>query len=469
MRIIFLLLLGTLLFSYYKALSRVIKNSNGLTPILGWLAGLAFFVLAPLTIMTVNGGYELPSFFGVGQSWRVVNLTNATSLIPFVVIWFCMMSVCLVIHIFYPSGMQERTVSHLLSRGRLVRAILITMGLSVVNWALLVWLAGGVAEFFVSHWYRRNEDLVAHFGDAYVLFDHLALANQIVFVSAAVLYTGLGVKNRDTKWAFTSLILLFFLLEMVITGNRMYFAIYLLGFFSSCWVYRRKRIIVGILAMSPVFVLVFSAWATLRHSLTEISDSVSSYIDADYGNRTVSSLIDATDGTGVLLLLHVINDFGNRFDYLYGITYSRAVTSLIPRRIYPQKPKGFTTVLAEKYLPNEETSLGATAIGEMYANFGVMTLVLFPLFTLGVMAVSQWAVGREDKHGLVPSVLFVLLVWASRVTVEESFIEFLLVVFLISVLRLEKGLRCALPARLVSSAVLRGTRPSDSFPLPSAT
>ena len=152
--------------------------------------------------------------------------------------------------------------------------------------------------------------------------------------------------------------------------------------------------------------------------------------------------MDAFDGMGALLLLNVIHDFPDRFDYLHGITYSRAAVSLIPRKIYPGKPQNFTTVLAEKYLPGVETSVGATAIGEMYANFGVATLVLFPLVTLGILSLSQWIVQRENKHGLLPATLFVLMIWGSRITLEEGFVEFLFVVFLIAILRFEKGLYC---------------------------
>src|SRR5258707_726682 len=86
MRIVYLLLLSILLVSYGKVFSRVIRNSAGLTPILGWLVGLAFFVLAPLAIMTLNGGYELPAASEVGLWWAKIDLTNASFLFPYLVV-----------------------------------------------------------------------------------------------------------------------------------------------------------------------------------------------------------------------------------------------------------------------------------------------------------------------------------------------------------------------------------------------
>jgi oligosaccharide repeat unit polymerase len=440
MRIVYLVLLSILLISYGKVFSKVVKNSAGLTPTLGWLVGLAFFVLAPLTVMTLNGGYVLPTVAEVGQSWGAVDLTKATLLIPYLVVWTCMMLVCLVVRIFHPIGRPKIETKHALSGARLERAILITMGLTVLNWMVLVWLAGGLDEFLISHWHRRVDELVERYGDVYVLFDHLALANQILFVSASVLYTSVGLKHRGTKRGFTSLILLFFLLEMVLTGNRMYLAIYLLAFLTSCLLFERKKIIVAMLALSPLLALAFSAWAFVRSNLTEIPDSFTGYVDDDYSERKITAVMDAFDGMGALLLLNVVHDYGERYDYLYGITYSRAATSLIPRKIYPHKPQNFTAMLAERYLPYVDTSVSATAIGEMYANFGPLTLALFPLLTVGIIVLSQWSVRKERKHGLLPAALFVLLVWGARVTLEDNFIEFLLAMSLIWMFRFEKGL-----------------------------
>ena len=457
MRFVYLFLLGILLISYGCTFRRVIRSSEGLTPLLGWLAGLGYFLLSPLALITVLGGYALPPAYDVGQDWHAVTLTNARFLVPFLVVWLCLMGACLAVQLFHVGGRQEaRDTPAAVSRQGLERAILITMGLTVVNWTLLVWLVGGIEEFLISHWQQRGEDLVARLGDSYVLADHLFRANQVVFTAAAALYTGLGLKNRDTNWKFTSLIILFFLLEVVLTGNRIYFAIYLIAFFILCLQLRRKKTIIVMLAASPVLILVFSAWSSVRHNLTEIPDSVADYNEADFGNRTTEALINVTEGINSLLMLHIINDFGNRQDYLYGLTYSRAATSLIPRRFYPQKPENFTLMMANLYLPGEQTSLNATAVGEMYANFGPFSLLLFPLLTAGIALLTQRIARAGQNHAILPVLLFATLVWAARSTVEDNFVCFLLAMFLIFVLRLDKGLRRA-PERCPAKAYFLGS------------
>ncbi|MGB8475725.1 MAG: hypothetical protein WCE61_16725 [Candidatus Acidiferrum sp.] len=196
-------------------------------------------------------------------------------------------------------------------------------------------------------------------------------------------------------------------------------------------------------ALSPIIILIFSLWASVRHDLTDISDSLDTALQEESGNPLAASVVnvtmDATEGIDTLLLLHVPNDFGNRVPYLYGVSYSRAITSPIPRFLFPQKPINFTEYLAQIYLPGEETSLNATAVGEMYANFGPLTLVFFPLLSLGIAFLSKRASEEEVRHGLLPTLLFVLAIWAARSTLEDSLILLVLAYFIISVFRLEKG------------------------------
>jgi oligosaccharide repeat unit polymerase len=440
MRIVYLLLLVVLLVVYGRVLLKVLKSSAGLTPLLGWLVGLAYFLLAPLVILTLNGGFELPPAYGVSGRWARVDLTNTHFFLPYLVIWASVLSSCLIIYIFFPSRRQGGDWIYSVSRGKLERVLLTCMAIAMVLWTLQIQLVGGLDEFLISHWYLRGEDLFSRYGDSYVLVAHLAAANQILFTGTAALYTGCGLKHRNTKWFFTTLILLFFLCTVVMTGNRIYLALYLLAGLTSCWLLRRRKLIAVMLAVAPALVLIFSAWSSLRHNLSEIPDSVDSYVEGDYGNRTIYSLMNVTEGTSVMLLLHMINDFGNRYTFLYGTTYSRTFLSLIPRSIYPNKPDSLPLVLARIYEPQETTSFGATAVGEMYANFGPLTLIFCPLFTFSILLLNRSALRRACTHPLLCPTIFVSLLWVARSAVAENVLHFIIAFALIAVFRLEKGL-----------------------------
>src|SRR5690242_6988992 len=81
----------SLWFVYGGALSRLRRNVPPLSPIFGWMVGLCFFILLPLTFLVVNGGYRIPAIYRVNDSYASVDLTTARYLIPMCVIWLALM------------------------------------------------------------------------------------------------------------------------------------------------------------------------------------------------------------------------------------------------------------------------------------------------------------------------------------------------------------------------------------------
>src|SRR5271165_2051057 len=147
MIVFYLFLLTILLGTYTSTLSRVKRNSAGLTPLLGWLMGLGFFLLGPLTILTLHGGYEMPASAGWTEAWTKVNLSNPIFFRPYIVIWLSLMLTCLAAFVFGTAPASPNGRDLVVSIPKLERALRITMVLSIIDWAVLVWLVGGFAEF----------------------------------------------------------------------------------------------------------------------------------------------------------------------------------------------------------------------------------------------------------------------------------------------------------------------------------
>lgn len=439
MKTVYCLLLLGLLLAYIRTVLAVGKKYGAVCPLVGWLLGLGYFILAPLSLITIHGGYELPDIYEVGNAWGAVDLSTTRFLVPYLVVWLSMMGSLFVVYIFM-SPSRSNTWWKQVDIRRVERAIATTIVIAVVLWANLIWLVGGVEEFLVSHWQVRNDELVARHGDVFVLLSHLDTANQVVFTGAAILHTSMGICRRKMRWGFTFLLWVFFLLEVAMSGNRIFLATYLLSLFACLCFEKRWKVFALVLAGAPVLVFVFAMWSSVRHNLSTLGTSVGDYVERDDRSDVTSSLINVTEGMDFLLLMHVVDDYGGRFDYLHGITYSRAVISFVPRRLFPQKPQNFTALLAEQYLPNVETSLNATAIGEMYANFGPLTLFFFPALTGAIVVLNQWSSGTVSHHPLLHAILFVLLVWVARSTFEDNFVLFLLCVALIRLFRIECGL-----------------------------
>jgi oligosaccharide repeat unit polymerase len=441
MRFVYFPMIAVLWWSCWHALKRARDGRTPFTPILGWLIGLGYFILVPLTLLVLNGGFTIPAFYDSNSSYASVDLSSSKYFLPMVVVWLSLLFSFQAVIALSPGRLNnEPTVELSINNGMLKRVLLLTFGVNSVGYIATVWASGGLEAFLVSHWYRRQEEMFGDLGDLYVLYLWLTLANSVVFTAAASMYTAQGLKSQKLEWRFFAFVIFALLLQMVMSGNRIFIALYGLAFLTSCWIYRRRKPIVAVLVLSPVIVLVFSAWSYFRHDLNTISEDIPTYLEGDLGNRPMTALMDATEGVNVMLLLHIVNDFGTQWDYLYGASYSKALTFVVPRRLYPEKPAGFTVQLAKRYEPGEETSLGATQLGELYANFGVLSVLLLPAFTAFILLLSEKLARRFEKYALRSAVLFILLIWCARSTLADNFAALLVALVLIRALKLEKGL-----------------------------
>ena len=463
MILFYLFLLAILLTAYWSVLSRVKRNSSALTPLLGWLMGLGFFMIAPLTILTVNGGFKQPAVYDVNGSWDEVNLASSIFFRPYLIIWLSLMLSCVLAGLAASGHVSEGDTTGFIERRRLERAILVTMALAAADWLAQIWLQGGVAEFLLSHWYARNTELAERWGTGFVVYTHLSSVNQMIFTAAAALYADLGLKERNVRWRFTALILLFFLIEIVVSGNRIFFALYLLAFLASCWLHGRKRTLAALLVISPALVLGFSLWGAIRANLSQIPDSAGAKtFDADFGDRTITHLMGATEGSGVMLLMHMINDFGTKFDYLYGGTYTRLFTSLLPARACPGRLPDFTTLAAQLYEPGETTSLGSTALGEAYGNFGVAGLFVLPLLTGFAISCGERIARAGKGDSLISAVCFVIFIAFVRFPFAENSMTWIAALLVIWALKLENGLGPPVNGNRLQSAPGNDTVESSS-------
>ena len=441
MSVFYSFLIVILVWNFCKAMQKLRQRGAELTPILGWMLGLAFFILGPLTLIVLHGGYEIPSFYGVNDSYSTVDLSTGEFFLPIVTVWAALLFSFLVVIL---CGADERKPAQKIERSidedRLKKVLLVTGGLGVVTYMAMIQMVGGLQPFLVSHWFKRQEDLVGRLGDWYVLFTQLSLGAHILFTAAAVLFAEVQVKQRKFHWRVSGLILLLFVLQIVMTGNRIFFGLFLLSFLASCWLHRRKRQIVIFLTAAPVLIFSFSAWNYFRHNLSTIGEDVATYAEGDLGNRSITSLMDTLEGNDTLILLHMINDFGSKREYLYGASYARILYFAVPRSIYPEKPPGFSLEMGALYEPGAGASLAVTQLGECWANFGPLSLLLFPLITAAILKLSSAQAAYLRNHALVGTTAFVLFIWIARSSFEDNFLTFTLAIALSALLGLEKGL-----------------------------
>ncbi len=240
--------------------------------------------------------------------------------------------------------------------------------------------------------------------------------------------------------------------NMVTSGNRIFIALFLLFVGSAALYHRRFRAIAIMALMAPLLVVAFAVWAQIRGTLSDPVAAIGRHIESANtyeGNYALNRLIDATEGTNIIVLLNITKDFGDKYEYLSGATFLKAVTFWIPRSIYPDKSESFPTITAKLYEPEAETSISSTIMGELYANFGPFALVLMPLLTALVFAVDRWISRRLSRNYLLCTALFLAFAWMARASFSDNVVMICAAAALIWGLRLQSGL---LVARLPANA-----------------
>ena len=437
--------MGVVIALFILIFKRMMFSHGIASPLMGWLIGLSYFLILPLCLLIANGGYHVPFSYNVQGRWGDVDLSDFNYFIPFLIIWLSLMlTACFLIILMPPINSCTRSAYFCLklSIGKLRNIILTCSAIIIVNWVVTIILMGGIQNYMLLHWYTRFETSIEQWGYFFILFQHITGALQIILTSATALLINTSSKKLISKYAFFIFALSMVLLNMIMTGNRIYIALMMLYICSSLLLQRKFKAVSIFIIILPVFVIFFSTWSHVRGGMDDLSTSISNYqASKKYeDNKIMNALINVTEGSNVMMLLHIMRDFGTRYDLLYGATYSRAVTFPIPRSIYPNRQQNFTTILAELYEPGVTVSYNSTALGEMYANFGYFTVLLLPFFSIVILLLSNCIMAHINRRILLSTVIFMLLAWISRSIFAGNFIKFILCMIIIWGLRFEKGL-----------------------------
>lgn len=445
---VFLLPLAASAVLYFAALVRIRTGTSILTPVLGWFIGLGIFVHFPLVLLVLSEQYALPDWMGVMGKWRSLDLGSGVfDYSVFVtLVTLCFSSIVI---LFSPrlnrrgNDAAKTPIAATLNIRFLKGLMIATICVSLVDWGILVALtsAGNLAEFFLSNWYTRQEDLILQFGQIYLLYLRLEAVNQIFFVATFSLYCCLGIRTRgDIPLVVLGGIIL--VIGAVMTGNRVFIVLFFVGFTAACWIYGKSKMLYATLAMGIVFVPVLIVWAVIRSSLNRPIEALEEHADilvSFLGNFT-HALLAATEGTNIILLVNIIKDFGERFDYLYGVTILKLFTFFVPRSLYPEKSDNFPQITANLYEPGEATSLNSTVLGELYANFGPFTVLICPAVTYALLCWSAQVSKNSYSYALTGTTSFLLFLWLARAAISDNLLLLALCLLLIWVFDLEKHL-----------------------------
>jgi len=341
---------------------------KGVTFKVGISFGVLFFIFIPVWIMILTGTLELShADFHYTTLSNVVfdnNIHNSLLLLGFLF--------SIVLYLYFPSRYYNVEANNKFKPSLKGYLIIYVIGM------LIVFIGSGLLEG--GDWYQNREHFMQSNGALAVLIVFLVNSAKILFISSLFFK---WLKNDLNVYRFMFFILLFVVIDMVFSGNRIYLfctailigfvfvkrypkktliafpllfpATFFLGYFASIFRHMRGPLFANGLPTFEVFIAAFN-----RAMVLEPPNPKSFFI-----------------GISESINVNVIYDLFNRYDdFLLGATYFKPLFFYVPRSIWEGKPESITVITANSF---GGSSLVTTIIGEMFMNFSLLGIIILPI------------------------------------------------------------------------------------------
>ena len=220
---------------------------------------------------------------------------------------------------------------------------------------------------------------------------------------------------------------IFCIADLYLTGNRIFTLQILVISFVALLVTKRYKIVTAFLLLSPIIGEAMKLFRWVRGYLHETGGfNINTLISSlQYGYSEASqyisssSLIDGiqgiTESVNFNTLVFIVRDFGDKFDYLYGISYLKSFFFFVPRSIWPDKPNSLPVIIGDIYCPNCGVAFITTALGEAYANFGFISLIIIPLVIIIITKIDR----SDFNDPFACALKFIIGFTASRMAMSD--------------------------------------------------
>ena len=421
------------------------------TLILCWLIGFFYFLYIPLTLIVFAGGYDIPEFHQVKGTWGSLDVSTEESMIAAVVIIAMLLSLLFTAHVLSAKRFRPRKFyDYKLNYKQLFKVYRRVLVAVLAVWSLKIYLSGGVAAYFLEHWYFRHEDKSGVF---WLVLDRLFDGTYIVFCAVSAIIFSDAVKlKRYPVWILLSAVFML-LMGVLISGNRIHLVLLGLYVLPFILVYNRKLVTPIILSL-PAVIIIGSYWANIR-SYTDRLRGIEIYTDRIVGGEVdfMTPVVEIFEGVNILVLFEIVKKAGSDFNLVLGETYLKSITWIIPRSIWPEKPLNATQAVAALIEPGERGwSVSFTQFGEVFFNFGLAALGIIPIMTIFIVVSSNFLDKRFFRIPLTAVSACLLTFWMSRSVISDNLILLLFTCLIIWGFRLDKNLYYSTPAGGISIA-----------------
>lgn len=412
-----------LLFLLYMSFLMISLKKEGLTFKLGICFGVLYFIFIPVFMMVTTGVLLLPVVdFGITTLSDVVLQENIRSS------WILILFLSVILgYLFFPSisgkGLKstENSRSDYFVKWQIPLAIYAFL-------TLFIFIRSGMLEG--GNWYNNRHDFMNEGGALAVLMVFTLNASKVLFI--AVLFNSWRKDNHKLTLAA---LLVFLLLDMLVSGNRIYAFItgsmILLTYFNKypVTVLKYSAITAPLLFIAAYFGTIFRH---MRGPLFE--EGVPGFkrfkeVLIYAVNHEPPDIYDFLSGISESVNVNVIYDLFNRYtDFLYGSTYLKTILFPIPRSIWQSKPISITSITGEYF---GSVSLVTTFIGEMFMNFSYFGIALLPLFL--ILTEYFLKVLFKNFHPYTRILLFIIGLMIFRMPYSDTILVALLIFMILRI------------------------------------
>lgn len=291
---------------------------------------------------------------------------------------------------------------------------------------IIIFIGSGLFEG--GNWYDNRNNFFERSGSIAVLIGFVLNASKLLII---VSFFYLQEKNKIHWFRYLFYILSFTFLDMILSGNRIYFFISIVIISLNLL---RKFPVKTILAFPLLIPLGFylayfvSIFRHIRGPLFKHGMPTRQIFFANLDRaimldppKPISFILNISESVDVNVIYDIFNKYN---EFLFGSTYLKTIFFYIPRSIWPNKPLSITTITGNYF---ESSSLVTTIIGEMYMNFSYFGIIILP-FSLWL---TEYLLNRfGGKTGFFSFLAFTFGILFFRMPYSDIMIVFMILMLI---------------------------------------
>jgi|GEM_PF-5321790 len=365
-----------LLFLYLYIFKKLIKRRFGFS--LGIMFGILYFIFIPIIVFIFTEKIEISLADFSNTNLTDVNLPENiyTSLILISYLY------SILIYIYFAEFYKRKKVQFLSNSLPLNLNWKFYFSISIFL-GLAIFLAAGILKG--GNWYISREEFFKESGTFGLLLVDSFAAMKILFIAS---FMHEYSKKKLSIITFITIIFLFSIIDIIMTGNR----IYVFVLFATIFIELIKKYGVKILWISIVLIpfgYMMSIYRHIRGNLFiegiptggDLLIMVKETIE-----KEPPAIRDFLLGISESVNFNVLYEIFHFISYqntLWGETFIKSLVFFIPRSYWPNKPLSITQIAGEYFAPQaEHLSLVTTLIGEIHMNFYFLGIIFLPLILI---------------------------------------------------------------------------------------